>query len=168
MTCPRCKKTIPDGVSFCPSCGASVGAGSEGKAPDEVTREWLRDVLSGDGYDVKFSEKDPNAVHAKHRVRPNILITVRTNLSLITIQHWWGIKKPGWGGDARLRAALNDANARSWRDTFSLDKEGDLTVSAYIVLPHRLTDQDILGFLDKEAIGFVETLRASGLQEFVK
>lgn len=39
MVCPKCKRTIPDGMSFCPHCGVSVKSASNlPNPPKEMKR----------------------------------------------------------------------------------------------------------------------------------
>jgi hypothetical protein len=139
-----------------------------GKGPDEVTREWLMEILSRGGYQATASDKDANTILAKHESKPNIVVTIRKNQGMITIQHWWPMKKPNWGQDKALVAALNQANAQSWFDTFAIDNDGDLTVSAYITLAQELAEHDVLGFLDKEPASFATVIKSSGLMGFLK
>lgn len=167
MDCPKCASSVPAGGAFCPSCGTQVVAG-EGKPSSEVTREWLAGILSRAGYTTHPSESDANAITAKHPTRSNINLTIRRNIGLITISAWWGVKKPGWGQEKALLAALNDANSRSWFNTHALDKDGDLMVSAYIPLAHQLSEQDIAGFLGRMNDSFLECVKNTGLGQFIK
>jgi two-component system NtrC family sensor kinase len=36
MSCPRCRRETPRGASFCPSCGAALGAGDPSPRPKSV------------------------------------------------------------------------------------------------------------------------------------
>ena len=167
MNCPKCGTQIVAGARFCSICGSPVSTGP-GKKPDEVTREWLMEVMSRDGYQVQASDKDANTILAKHQTRPNIVVTIRKGVGLITIQSWWTLKKSNWSQDKAFVVALNEANAQSWFDTFAVDKDGDLTVSAYITLAQELTEQDILGFLERESLSFATTVKSSGLMNYLK
>jgi hypothetical protein len=168
MNCSKCGTLVPDGAAYCPGCATPVSSSGPGKSRNEVTREWLRDVLNWTGYDANLSDNDANAVTAKHPSRANIVMVIRRNLGMITIQSWWGLKKPGWGQDKALLAALNEANAQSWLNTFSVDKEGDLLVSAYVFLTHQLTEQDISSFLEKASDSFFSVIKGTELRNYLK
>ncbi len=167
MDCPKCGGTLADGAAFCSFCGSPVQV-DEGKTPGEITRDWLMGVLTRAGYDVTPAEKDPEAILAKHAKRINVLVTVRRNIGLITLSSFWNTKKPGWGQEKTMLTALNAANARSWINTFSVDKDGDIGSSAYIVLTTRITEADIVKFLERSSDSFFETVRNCGLMEFLK
>jgi hypothetical protein len=166
MECPKCSAIVAAGSAFCPSCGSPVSSG-EGKSPGEVTRDWLVSVLGRAGYETTPAEKDPDAVLAKHAKRLNVVVTIRRGIGLITISSFWGTKK-GWGQEKSLLTALNAANSRSWINTFSVDKDGDLNVSAYMVMATRVSEGDLLKFLERASDSFFETVRGSGLMEFLK
>jgi len=168
MKCPNCSAEVPGSAVFCPSCGKSMPSTGSGRAADEVTREWVREVIVPAGYDVTFSEEKAHLLRAKHASRPNIQVGIRKDLGVITIQHWWGMQKPGWSGDKEMRVALNEANAASWFDTFSVDAQGDLGVSSYITLAHRLSEHNILQFLERESESFMKIIAVSGLRKFMK
>lgn len=168
MNCPNCGTAVPDGAVYCPGCASPVSAFGAGKSPNEVTREWVQDVLRKAGYDAKLSDTDANTVIAPHPNRINLVVTIRRNLGLITFQSWINMKKPGWGQDKALLVAVNEANASSWRNTYALDKEGDLSLSAYIFLARALSDQDITHFLENASDEFFAVVSASGLRNFVK
>jgi Putative bacterial sensory transduction regulator/zinc-ribbon domain len=166
MDCPKCGVAVADGSAFCSTCGSPVASG-EGKSPAEVNPEWLTGVLKRAGYEVAPAEKDQDAVLAKHAKRLNVVVTVRRGISLITVSSFWGTKK-GWGQEKAMLTALNAANARSWLNTFSVDKDGDINVSAYIVMANRLSEADVVRFLERASDSFFETVKACGLMEFLK
>lgn len=166
MICPKCGSSAQDGTMYCPMCGTSL-VPSEGKAPSELNRDWLRGILVRSGYEVKNSENDENALVATHARRANIVITIRRNISLITISSFWRAKK-NWGQDKGYLAALNEANSRSWLNTYSMDKDGDVMVSAYMVITARINDDDITNFLDRTSSSFFELVSASGLDKYLK
>lgn len=168
MNCQKCGAALPDSAAFCPSCATPVATSGPGKAPGDLTREWLREVLERAGYDATLSEKDSNAVSGKYPgSRPNVVMTIRKQLGIITIASWWNLKKAGWGQEKALLAAINEANGRSWFNTCSVDKDGDLLVSAYICLTCRLTEQDIAAFLERTAESFMDTARNTELKNFL-
>jgi Putative bacterial sensory transduction regulator/zinc-ribbon domain len=167
MTCPKCKTAVPENASFCSSCGTEVKPNGVGKRPDEITHMWLRDVLSGDGYEVKELEEDKGLL-AKHPTRPNIRVRINPKLNLITIQHFWSMKQPGWGGQKELLSVINAANSSSWIGTFAVDKDGDLNVSSYVPLATRLSEHDILGFLETESESFVRIVSHTDLKSYIK
>jgi hypothetical protein len=167
MKCPICSATVSDGAAFCSSCGASLASGSEGLSPSEVTPEWLRGVLGRAGYEATLSSQSENAVVAKHPQRPNVTLTIRRDLGAITCATWWSGKKTGWGQEKNLMAALNRANSKSWFDTFCVDGDGDIMISAYITLDTRISESDVLGFLEREALSQMALL-SSELKEFVR
>jgi hypothetical protein len=166
MDCPKCSVPVADGSAFCSACGSPVSSG-EGKAPGEVDREWLTGILKRAGYEATPSEKDQNAIVAKHSKRMNVVVTVRRGISLITISSFWSLKK-GWGQEKAQLTAINAANARSWINTFSVDKDGDLNVSAYMVMTTRMSEADVTRFLERGSDSFFETIKACGLMEFLK
>lgn len=166
MDCPKCGGSVPDGAGFCPACGSPVSTG-ESKSPAEINREWLSGVLKRAGYEVTPSEKDQDAILAKHSKRLNVVVTVRRGISLITVSSFWTLKK-GWGQEKAMLAAINAANSRSWLNTFSVDKDGDLNVSAYMVMTTRVSDTDVVRFLERGSDSFFETIKACGLMEFLK
>lgn len=166
MDCPKCRSAVPVGGAFCPSCGAPVVADG-GRPAAEVTREWLAEILGRAGYTTTNSETDADLVSAKHPSRSNVNVTIRRNLGLITIAAWWSLKKPGWGQEKALLSALNEANARSWTNTHSVDKSGDLMVSAYIVLAHQLSERDVAALLERMNDSFFDCVKATALGQFV-
>ncbi len=166
MVCPKCGVTVPDGAAFCSACGGPISSG-DAKGPAEINREWLTGVLRGVGYEITPSEKDQDALLAKHSKRMNVVVTVRRGISLITVSSFWGLKK-GWGQEKALLTAINAANSRSWINTFSVDKDGDLNVSAYMVMTTRVSDADVVKFMERASDSFFETVRACGLMEFLK
>lgn len=166
MTCPKCKTANPDSASFCMGCGNPMKPAGAGETPDEVTYAWLREVLAGDRYEVK--EVDDWGLLAKHSERPNIHVRLRPKLNLITIQHFWSVKKARWGGQKGLLNAVNEANSISWVDTFAVDKDGDLNVSNYILLATRLSERDILRFIETESELFVKIITTTSLKDYIK
>ena len=166
MDCPKCGVAVADGSAFCSACGSPVASG-EGKSPSEVNRDWLGGVLKRAGYEVTPAEKDQDAVLAKHAKRMNVVVTVRRGIGLITASSFWSTKK-GWGQEKAMLTALNAANARSWFNTFSVDKDGDVNVSGYIVMANRVSEADVVKFLERASDSFFETSKACGLMEFLK
>lgn len=134
----------------------------------EITRDWLSDVLSRAEYEVQPAEKDEDTLLARHELRPNITVRLNHNLGIITITHFWRLKKPGLGWDKAVLRALNDANCRSWLSTFYRDGDGDLGVSSYIVLAEQLHAEDVLGFLENEASKFQEVVVLSELAKWIE
>jgi len=137
-------------------------------ARDEITRDWLASVLRQDSYEVRPGERDADTLLAKHETRPNITVRLNRSMGVITITHFWRLKKPGWGQDKAILESLNDANRRSWLSTFYRDGDGDLGVSSYIVLTDSVSTSDITGFLDKEANKFQELVVLSDLIKWIQ
>lgn len=52
LTCARCRRPVPDGAAFCPSCGAAVGAALEIELDDAPT--------AGDGASEVVFERGPS------------------------------------------------------------------------------------------------------------
>jgi hypothetical protein len=166
MKCEKCGKEADDSAAFCPGCGTALTS-QLGKAPSEVTIEWLREVMAKAGYTTTPSEKTPETLICKHERRSNVQLRIQRDLGLITGIYWWKLQKPGWGGEAKLLAAINQANANAWRQTYAMDKEGDLVVSFYILLANRLSETDILQFLEREQTGFTAATSTT-LKDFMK
>ncbi len=132
-----------------------------------VDGAWLRDVLSSCGYDAKLV--DARTVAATYPAgRPNVRLAVHHELELITIIHYWHLKKGGFGSHKDLMEKINKANSESWRDTFYIDSDGDLAVSSYITLGEQMSATEIRQFLEKESMGFATTVLHSGLVEHVQ
>lgn len=167
MNCPECGAAVTIGAAFCSTCGHPLTADQDGLSPSEVTREWLRDVLNRNGYEATLSDRVDNAVQAKHPQRPNLVMTIRRDLGMITCQSWWGGKKSGWGQEKALLTALNRANQKSWFDIYCVDNDGDIGISSYITLGSRITERDVLGFLERESTSQL-ALVSSELKEFVR
>ena len=166
MHCEKCGRTADGSASYCAGCGAALTS-QEGKAPGDVTIDWLREVLAKAGYSSTPSEKTPETLSCKHDRRSNVQLRIQRELGLITGTYWWKLQKPGWGGEAKLLAAINQANANAWRQTYAVDTDGDLIVSFYILLANRLSEGDILQFLEKEQTGFTATASTT-LKDFIK
>jgi hypothetical protein len=130
-----------------------------------VTADWLLEVLRSGGYDA--GKADGGAVFGKHPIRPNVILKVHQELGLITIQHYWTLKTT-LGNQEALAEALNRANSQSWRDTFFVDRQGDLAVSSYITLGEEMSASEIGNFLERESSGFTTAIRDSGLTRFIK
>lgn len=132
---------------------------------NELSLEWIREVVANDGYDVSI---ESDFVRAKHDSRPNVLIKIRPELGLLTVSHFWGMKKPGFGGAGKILEALNRANSMSWISTFFRDDDGDLGVTSYVVLTNDVSAHDLRTFLERESTKFKEVLLLSGLHEYVQ
>ena len=135
---------------------------------DQITREWLGQVLFEGGYEVEPSSKNPDLLHAKHPRRPNVAARLNRSVGIISFVHFWRMKKPGWGEEKAMLAALNQANGMSWVSTYYRDNDGDLGVSSYIVITESLTQADVLRFLEEEATHFVDITERSGLRRFIE
>lgn len=135
------------------------------KSSADVTPEWLAGLLQQVGYDVETG--GDGAIRARHQSKPNMVVKLRKDLGLITIMHFWSMKKVGFGASGKLMEAINRANSISWRSTFFRDKDGDLGVSSCIPLSVSIADEDVLGFLDRTFEEFLVTVSASGLSNYL-
>jgi hypothetical protein len=136
---------------------------------DAVDSAWLMEVLTSQGYqDVRRGTSDSQLVLAKHPNRPNLSVKVHPELGLISIKHYWHLKKAKFGGHKDLMEKVNEANSESWRDTFYIDRDGDLAVSSYITLADQVSADDIASFLDRESGGFALVVAQSGLAEHME
>lgn len=143
-------------------------AGMIGSHGPEITRDVLVRLLQKSGYqNVRVDSTDPDLILAKHSERPSISLKIRKNLRIITLQHYWKLKKPGWGEEKKIAVAINQANNKSWLDIFSLDSAGDLSVSSYITLAENLTEDDIVFHLEQEARLFLQVALGSDLAQWM-
>ena len=110
MKCPACQADIPATARFCPTCATPLLKDEDVKSPAEVTTVWLKTILEGQGYKIEVGERDENVLIARHDANPNLIVSLRQNVSLITIQSNWSLKKPSWGQKAEFLAAVNKAN----------------------------------------------------------
>jgi hypothetical protein len=133
-----------------------------------VDSAWLMEVLQSGGYEVQRGSTDAEAMVAKHPARPNVILKIHPELGLITITHFWHLKKAGFGQHKDLLEKLNKANSESWRDTFYIDAQGDLAVSSYITLADHLAPEDVTSFLEREGMGFSQVVATSALKDHVQ
>lgn len=168
MQCETCKAEIQNlGAKFCPNCGNKLFRDDRGRKAEEVTREWLRDILHHLDYEVTLSESDTNNMLAVHKTKPNFLIDIKRDFRIIAIQSLWKLKKPSWGKKGELIAAINKANNISWIGIYSVnDTNEGLTVSSHINLTDSLSEGDIVFFIDKFATSLDFAFTQSGLREF--
>jgi Putative bacterial sensory transduction regulator len=137
------------------------------RSGSSVDASWLQDILKSSGYEPTVV--DSRTVWGKHPgSRPNVRLTVHHELGLITIFHFWHLKKGGLGSHKDLMEKINKANAQSWRDTFYIDSDGDLGVSSYITLAEQMSPQEIQSFLEQESVGFATTVFQTGLVQHVQ
>lgn len=134
----------------------------------EVNREWLKDALAQAGYEVRFSDKDPEVIIAKHPSRANLTARVKPRQRIVAFSHFWTLNKPGWGKDKDQLEAINKANSMGWYDTFFRDNDGDLGVTFYLFLTDNISEADVAEVVEKEAENFRETLNASQLRAWLK
>jgi hypothetical protein len=166
MKCPKCGATVPAWATFCPGCGAQVSTGEQEKTPEQVTPQWLGEIFKRLGYSVELTGDD--TLRVKHETKPNMIVTVRHSLGLITLQHYWNLKKSVFGGQGNMMSAVNRANSSSWRSTFYIDKDGDLGVSSYMALTSKVSGQDVIDFLEKGFDEFMQVVATSNLHDYLK
>jgi Putative bacterial sensory transduction regulator len=131
-----------------------------------VTREWLRDVLAADGYDVTLPAEQVEAVYAKHPSRPNIVCLIKQNWGILEFITFY---KAQPGKEKQLHEAVEKANETSPFATFYIDKDGDMAISSYIVLVERgLTEGDVTRFLAKTAENFWLVSAQADLKDVVQ
>jgi len=167
MKCSNCQADVTLTAKFCPSCGTAVTRDQDIKSASEVSPEWLKTILESQGYKVEIDKYDANALTARHDSRPNLMMTVRSNIPLVTIQSVWTLKKPAWGKKTDFLAALNKANGTNWLCTaFATDSMDTLLISTFIYLTDRLSNRDIAVFLEIFSDGVVSVIENSGIKEF--
>jgi hypothetical protein len=133
-----------------------------------ITREWLRDVLVADGYEVSLPVDQPEAVFAKHPSRPNVVCLIKENWGILEFITFYKAQR-GFGKEKQLHEAVDKANQRSPFATFYVDKGGDLAISSYIVLVERgLTEGDVTKFLAKTAENFWLVSAQANLKDVVQ
>jgi hypothetical protein len=167
MKCAACGATVTLTARFCSSCGQPVSDPTDSKSPSEVTIPWLTSLLEGQGYQVKGQDGTPNGLFARHDSRPNLLLELRTEAKVITLQSIWSIKKPGWMQKADFLAALNKANGTDWFCTcYAPDALDSLLVSSFIYLTDRLSARDVAVFLEMFSTGAHRAIERSGMAKF--
>ncbi len=141
----------------------------ETRKRDAVDAQWLTGILEENGYhDIKQVATSPATVAGFHQTRLNVILTVHPELGLITVLHASKMKKGGFGAHKDILEKLNKANQQSWRDTFYLDKDGDLAISAYITLGDEIPAKEIADFLEAESQAILQTVVVSGLREHLQ
>lgn len=161
ITCSSCHSPAPCGSFYCPQCGNTVRPARDPRAPHEVTVQWLRAVMAAAGYRVEAVTSCPESIRCMHGTRSNVVLTVRRELGLVTGQYWWALQRTD---QALLLGAINQANLRSWRQTFALDAGGDLNVSFAFALAERLSADDVVRFVQRESEEFLRLIEVSGLR----
>lgn len=167
MRCANCQAEIALTARYCPSCGEVIVREQDVKSATEVSPEWLKSILESQSYQVEVAPQDANSLIARHDSRPNLILTLRRNVSLVTIQSWFNLKKPSWGQKGNCLAALNKANSIQWLCTcFAPDSQDTLMVSTFIYLTERLSSRDVAAFLEMFSEGVIATIENSGIRRF--
>jgi hypothetical protein len=128
---------------------------------------WLKSVIETIGYSITMSETDPNLMMARHDKRPNITVALRKQLSLITMQSVWTLKKPGWSQKTEFLTALNKANTINWLcSCHTSENLEDLFVSYAMYLSERTSSRDVIGVVEAFLVGVEAVIDKSGIIKF--
>lgn len=167
MKCHSCHEDIPFSARFCPSCAEPVLKEVDIKSPVDISAEWIKGILEIQGYSVKIDEEDQNVIMARHEQNPNLVVGLKKNLSLITVQSSWHLKKPGWGQKSDFLAAINKANSLHWLCAcYTSDSMDDLNISAAMYLAEKLSSRDVISFIDMFTEGVRIVIKNSGISRF--
>jgi hypothetical protein len=167
MQCEKCQADVPVTARFCPTCAAPVLKEGDVKSPSEVSVEWLKAILETQGYNVEVGTKDPETLIAKHDNAPNLMVSLRKKISLITFQSLWNMKKPSWGQKNDFLTAINKANSLHWLCAcYSTEELDSFNVSTALYMTERLSSRDIAAFIDLFVSGINTTIDNSGIRKF--
>jgi hypothetical protein len=148
MLCKNCNTEVSPS-KFCSNCGAALAA-AESKPRAEVTAEWLKEIYTGLGYEVKeITRTDVSAsFFGVHKQNPNVTVDLRPGLRMILVTSNWTIKAPGLMERGEFFRALNSMNLETVCCQCSVpEKEMD---SLYVQVSFFVTDVvsrlDIIAF----------------------
>lgn len=161
-TCRRCEARIPDSAAFCPQCGERFYAPGRAVLPDEVTLEWLADVLRREGHTAEVV--DGKAITVRHRGGVTFRVLLRGRPQFVQVLHWWTLRKGDGAQMASVVAKANRANQLQARSVFSIDNDGDLVVSFVLDIGHAVHPHDIVVALERAFEDFHRAFDGAGLQ----
>ena len=166
MQCPACKSDVSASARFCPSCAAPLLKDEDFKSPAEVNVDWLKGILEGQGFSVDAGKQD-NTFLARHDTRPNLFVTHRPTVSLLTIETSWRLKKPSWGQKTEFLAAINKGNTIHFLCAcYAPDSMDVLNISTALYLTERLSSRDVVAFLEMFFDGISNVIEKSGILKF--
>ena len=166
MQCLTCEFDNPISARFCSSCGNKLITDDNIKSPDEVSINWLIEVLCSLGYEVKDDDKNENCFVAYHDKKANLFIELKNSIPIIGVTTSWKIKKPGLVMRPKYLSLLNKANKATWLCTFAFEKDMDgLQVTGYMFITEKLSNRDIASFLDKFNESMHHGFDSSGLRD---
>ena len=104
---------------------------------------------------------------AIHDVKLNLLLTLRPDQNLVSVQTLVNLKKLGWGQKTDLLTALNSANGMHWLCTFNAAEPfASVSATTFIYLAERISRRDIIALLEDFNGGVIRVFNASGLSRF--
>ena len=167
MKCNQCDTQVNAKSKFCPSCGAKVFSSAQAKKPEEVTLDWLQGIAKQLKYEIVPPEDGTNFFIGQSEEYSNVGITLNQDIGMITVMSLYTLKKIGWGERKEMLSTLNKANGMgSVCSYFIGENSNSLTIYSYLLLTARLSEQDMVSFLEKFNAEALPTLMGSGLIKF--
>jgi|GEM_PF-1001193 len=166
MKCEKCMIDIALDARFCPNCGEKVQMYNEGMNGNEVSIEWLINILKKLGYDEIEINSDGTGFSGKHKERYNINIILNRALKLITISFNFKLDQKNTSDGYKLQNTAMKANSLSLLGIFSLtDGNKALNTTSHINLTETIIERDIVVYLDNYEKNIVHLMETSGLME---
>jgi hypothetical protein len=131
----------------------------------EVNQQWLRDICSREGYEIRDSEH-PETFHAFHQTRLSLLITMSSNGPVVFVSSALMFRKPGWTEKRALRDAVDKFNSEAWLCKAEVAGPDSLIFSTFIYLTEQLSGKDVAIFLEMFGDDVTKRLNSSGLVQF--
>lgn len=126
-------------------------------------------MLEKFGYEIKVKDKFKGGGFIRAMAPCGLALdfNVYPESKVIRIAHHWPLDGIIRTDNPGLRRALDQANADSWWNNYTLDKDGRIVnVTSYITLSQGFYTQEIMEFLDRQLKAFFEEAKETRLASF--
>lgn len=143
IKCSGCGFDVDIGNAFCPRCGTKIEV--ESTLAQDVDLEWIAAVFRDAG---ASTEMGATGVIVSLGDNPKVVLAKINEMSILTMQVMWSLKKVGFGNKSAFMTAVNKANQINWICTFYFsDDFKSLSCSESMYLSKSTTRQEVVAFV---------------------